>query len=53
MFSNICGTYRVLGSTFSDSVAEPDINAIDGSLYGASTSKYEHIAACKFLQVKI
>lgn len=44
-------SYLVLASTFSDSVAfGSEAKAIDGSLMGFSKSKYEHIAACRFLK---
>lgn len=43
-------SYFVFGSTLSDSLASGfETNAIDGSFNGASISKYEQIAACKFL----
>lgn len=46
-------TYPTFGSTLSVSVARGSgTNAMEGSGHGGSISKYEQIAACKFLEVK-
>lgn len=47
-------TYGIFGSTLSHSLAFGSYaNAIDGSLLGFSISRYEHIAACRFLGINV